>query len=184
MARRRSWIATLVLGIPMVVGAQAPRAAADAAIARARAALAPIASIVGEWEGDATVTAGPGRVVRVRQREEISWGASGTMLFIRGTGRSTDAATLGAVLFEAAATAWFDESTGRVRMQAHNDGRVLTVDVDVRPDTLVWGFDTPGGRVRYTIASGNNVFHEIGEFLRPGAPPVRTLEMTLARQKR
>ena len=46
----------------------------------------------------------------------------------------------------------------------------------------VTGIVTGGGRVRYTIALSNDTFHEIGEFLRPGAPPIRTIEMTLKRK--
>jgi hypothetical protein len=183
------------LSVPLLVGsllvgaivaprparAQESPAAREASIARAKAALAPIAAIVGRWEGDAYPTRGPGQTMHILQQEDIAWGAGGTVLMIRGTGRSLEAADKGAIVFEAAAIAWFDPALGRVRMQTHTDGRTLVVDPEIRPDTLIWGFDTPGGRVRYTIAVGNDTFHEIGEFLRPGAPPVRTLEMRLRR---
>jgi hypothetical protein len=38
--------------------------------------------------------------------------------------------------------------------------------------------------VRYTIAYNADRWHEIGEFLREGAPPFRTIEMDLRRPVR
>ncbi len=118
----------------------------------------------------------------IRQGEDITWGASQTVLMIKRTGRSLDAAPRGEIVFEAAAVAWYDAATDKLRMQTHTDGRSLVVDAEVRRDTLIWSFPAGGGEVRYTIAVGNDTFHEIGEFLRPGAAPVKTFEMTLKRK--
>jgi hypothetical protein len=57
----------------------------------------------------------------------------------------------------------------------------VAADVEIRPDTMVWGFAVPGGRVRYVIALTDQTWHETGEFIRDGAPPVRTIEMRLRR---
>jgi hypothetical protein len=54
--------------------------------------------------------------------------------------------------------------------------------VQVRPDTLEWELAVPGGRVRYVIAFAGTVWHEVGHFLRDGAPPVQIIEMRLRRQ--
>jgi hypothetical protein len=162
---------------------QDPRAAAQtaAAIARARTALAPLMPLVGEWEGEATAMTGPGRTLRIRQHEDVGVGASGTVLIIRGTGRGTEGESAGQVIFEAAAIIWFDAAAGRLRMQTHRDGQSVEPTLELRPDTLVWGFDVPGGRIRYTIAFDKERWHEVGEFIRPGAEPVRTIDLRLAR---
>jgi hypothetical protein len=170
----------LCLSAPLL--AQDPRAAATAAaIAKAKAALAPLAPIVGQWEGDASAMIGPGRTLRIRQSEDIEWGAGETVILIKGTGRGIEAPTAGQVVFEAAGIIWFDAEAGRVRMMTHRDGQAVEPTLDIRPDTLIWGFPVPGGRVRYTIAFGNDTWHEIGEFLREGAPPITTAELTLRR---
>ncbi len=160
----------------------ARRAAIEATIAKGRAALTPIAAIVGEWEGDARILAGEGAPMTVRQSESIAWGAGETVVMIRGTGRSVEAVNRGAIVFEAAAIVWSDAAGDSLRMRTFRDGRSLAVDVEVHGDTLVWGFPSSGGRVRYTIVARGDTYHEIGEFMRPGAPPIKTIEMTLRRK--
>lgn len=179
MYRRLLFTATFAL-LPFSLLAQDPRAAATAAaIARARTALAPLAPLSGQWEGEANAMMGPGRTLRIRQSEDVTWGAGGTVLIIKGTGRGTEGPTAGAVIFEAAALLWFDPDSGRVRMTAHRDGQSVEPSLEFRPDTLIWGFAVPGGRVRYVIAFTNETWVETGEFLREGAPPVRTIELRL-----
>lgn len=161
------------------LGAQAPNPAAQ--IARARTALAPVMQLVGKWEGDARVVEGPGEPLLVRQSEDIITGASGTIIFIRGTGRDP---RTNAINFEAAATLWFDPEAGRLRMRTHRDGRSVEPELEVKQDTLVWGFSVPGGRVRYVIALTDSTWHEVGYYERQGAAPVRTIEMRLRRTAR
>jgi len=157
---------------------------APARTARAREALAPLAALIGEWEGPATAMVGPGRTRTFTQHELVAWGSLGTVIVVRGTGRSTEAANVGAIEFEATGIIWVDEETGKVTMRTHRDGRSIQPDIEVRPDTIVWGFAVPGGRVRYTIAFGGDSWHEVGEFIRDGAAPIRTMEMRLARKRR
>jgi hypothetical protein len=161
---------------PLVTQAQAPNAGALAQ--RSRDALAPIAKIVGQWSGEARVLEGPGEAIRVRQSEDVSFGAAGTVIQIRGTGRNpaTDA-----ISFEAVAMLWFDPQQGKVRMRSHRDGNSIEPEVELRPDTLVWGFQMPAGRVRYVIALSDSAWHEVGTFERSGAAPIQILDMRLRR---
>lgn len=161
------------------VAAQAPSPAA--LIERSRSALAPIMKMVGQWEGEARVVEGPGEPIRVLQSEDILAAASGTIIFIRGTGRNPQTR---AINFEAAATVWFDAETNRTRMRTHRDGRSVEPDLEVKTDTLIWGFAVPGGRVRYVIALTDSTWHEIGTYERAGAAPVQTIEMRLRRTRR
>ncbi len=170
------------LVLPTLSLAQDPAQAA--AIRTAKAALSPIARIVGQWEGSATMSTGPAASMTVRQSENIEWAADSTLIIIRGTGRSTEAADKGKIVFEAAAMMWYDADSSKVRMRTFQGGRSLEARVTVRQDTVVWGFPATAGEVRYTIAFDNERWHEIGEFIRPGAPPIRTIEMLLKRVKR
>lgn len=165
-----------LLCIAPTLDAQAPDPAALAR--RSREALAPIQRIVGQWEGQARAWEGPGEPIVVRQHEDVVFGAQGTVIQIRGTGRDPGD---GRVIFAAAATLWFDLQENRVRMRTHRDGNSVEAEVEIRPDTLVWGFPAAGGRVRYVIALTDSTWHEVGTFTREGMGSARTLEMHLRR---
>lgn len=172
----------VLLLMPMAAGAQGRGAPPEAA--RARAALAPLAALVGEWEGDARVTTGPGQTITVRQYEYVTFGAGSTVLMIRGIGREAEPPGSGAIVFEAAATIWFDPDAEKLRMRAHRaEGISVEPDIEVRPDTIVWGFPVPGGRIRYTITYSDTSWHEVGHFLREGSPPIPTVDMRLRKVK-
>lgn len=167
--------------LPASSHAQSRNPQAEANLARARAAMAPLAGLVGKWSGEADVTVGRGQKRRIAQSEDIAWGAGETVIVVRGTGRSTEAADEGSIVFEAAALLWFDAEQGRVRMQTHRDGDSVEPEIEIKPDTLVWSFEVPGGRVRYVIAIDGDRWHETGHYVRAGAPAVNMIDMRLRR---
>lgn len=179
---RLSAIRLLLLMVPGLALAQDPAAAARTE--RARAALAPLSKILGQWQGSATAMMGPSQTMQINQHEDVVAGAGGTVFFIRGTGRGTEGATAGSIVFEAAALIWFDGEQNRLRMTSHRDGRSVDAELEIQPDTLVWGFPVPGGRVRYTLALSERTWHEVGHFLRAGAAPIPIIEMRLDRLPR
>jgi hypothetical protein len=181
--RASSLVAVALLSLATTAAAQR-RPDAEQSIARAKAALAPFAILAGTWDGEARASTGRGQWMAVAQHEEVEWHSFGTVLLVRGTGRGTDGARKGEIVFEALATIWYDPEQDKVRMRTHNDGGSLEPAVEVRPDTIVWGFPVQGGRVRYTIAIKDGEWHEVGEFLREGAPPVVTVDMRLRRTGR
>ncbi len=170
---------TAVLAVTFAHSLSAQDPAAAQAVARARTALAPVAWMVGEWEGEASGVAGPGQQFTVNQHEDVQYGASETILMIRGTGRDPSS---GATVFEAAAILWVDEQ-GKLAMRSHRDGRSVVADVEMQGDTLVWGFEVPGGRVRYRIWHGaDDTWEEDGEFLAGGRSVMRLIRMSLRRK--
>lgn len=176
-------VAGLLLSTAVRPALHAQDPAAAARIAKARAALAPVARMVGQWEGIADATVGPGQRLRIAQSEDISWGASETVLIIRGTGRGTTGADSGRVIFEAAALVWYDPEADRIRMVSHRDGQSVEPRFEVRADSIRWGFDVPGGRVEYAIVIADDTWHEVGHFVREGAPPFPIVEMRLRRRR-
>jgi len=185
MRRRGSvFIPAILLGLALsAASSQGQDPGAAARVARLRAIIAPMGALAGEWEGEGRVTTGPGRPLVVRQTEQVAWGAGRTVLFIRGTGYSTDAATKDSVVFEAAAVAWADAPTGKIRMRAYRDGLEVDADLAIRPDTIEWGFAVPGGRVRYVIALTADTWHEVGHFVREGGGEFPIVELRLRRKK-
>jgi len=168
----------LLAALPSVMLAQG-----DAA--KAKAALAPFAKLVGQWEGDAHVTIVPGQPAQVvRQHEDIQLTNGGTVLKVHGVGRSTDAATKGNVVFEANATVWYDNALNKLRMSAKTaTGDSTEASIELRPDTLIWGFPVQAGRIRFTIAYSTTDWYEVGHFIREGMPPIPTIEMRLKKIK-
>lgn len=174
----RWWLFALFVAAPLDAQAQSRNAGALAQ--RSRDALAPIARIVGQWAGEARVVEGPGEPIRVRQSEDVAFGAANTVIVIRGTGRDpqTDA-----ISFEAVAMLWYDPQQGKVRMRSHRDGNSIEPEVEVRTDTLVWSFAMSAGRVRYVIALSDSTWHEVGTFERANAAPMPILDMRLRRAR-
>lgn len=52
----------------------------------------------------------------------------------------------------------------------------------MRGDTLIRGFPSGPRRVRSSTTVQGDSYHEIGEFTRPGVPPIKTIEMTWRRE--
>lgn len=181
----RRVFAVTAVALPLSAFSQGrPSLDANPVAARARAALAPFAALVGKWEGEATSMNGPGSSSKYRQYEDVVFGAGKTVLIVRGTGRAAEGANKGEIVYEAAATIWFDADSGKLRMRAHRaEGIAVSADVELRPDTLAWGFPITGGRVRYVLAYSATDWHEVGQFHRDGAPPFTFVDMRLTRTK-
>ena len=153
--------------------------------AKAKAALAPFAKLVGTWEGDARVTLVPGQPAQVvRQLEEIQLTNDGTVLKVHGVGRATEGPQKGNVVFEANATAWFDPQMNKLRMVAKTaTGDSTEASLEFKPDTLIWGFPIQGGRIRFTIAYSDTDWHEVGHFITANGQQFPTVEMRLKKKK-
>ena len=174
----RRAVVSLLVTIPLSLPAQAPGMPDGS---KERAGLAPLARLVGHWEGDATAMLGPNETKLVRQFEEVVFGAGSTVLMVRGTGRLKDG-NPGTIVYEAAATIWYDASAQKLRMRAHRmEGIAVEPDIELRGDTLTWGFNVMGGRIRYVTVFSDTEWHEVGHFLRDGAPPAKTMEMRVKR---
>jgi hypothetical protein len=145
---------------------------------RERAAIAPLTKLVGVWEGPGSAMTGPGQMRSALQREVVELGAGGTVLIVRGTGVLKEEANR--VIHDAVATIWFDAAANKLKMRAHRmEGVVVEPDLELKGDTLVWGFAVAGGRIRYTTVFSSTDWHEVGHFIREGAAPILTMEMRL-----
>jgi len=153
--------------------------------AKAKAALAPFMKLVGQWEGDARVMLVPGQPAQVvRQREDITLIDGGTKLKIVGIGRSTEPGARDSVVFRASGTLWYDNALNKLRLVAQANGSEnVEADIQVKPDTLIWGFPVQGGRIRFTIAYSNTDWHEVGHFLMQNGAAIPTVDMRLKKVK-
>ena len=140
-----------------------------------------LAFLAGEWEGDAWMQMGPDRRETVTQRERVGWVAGGEVLLIQGQGRQGDQVVHDAV----AAIAWDPQARDYVIWTYRaGGGPSHAPTIEVGENRVVWGFDAPGRKVRFTIRldeSGRWV--ESGEWSGDGGTTWRPFfGMTLTRK--
>jgi hypothetical protein len=146
--------------------AQSSNAAADGEVAQAQKAMARVAFLVGEWEGEGWIIRGPEGRTAFRQKENITLGANGTAITLRGEGSVLDSASgRWQVVFEAGGLLTYDAAEKRYKMlNAGGNGRALSLEPEIRDNGMTWGFDLPGSRIRYVISHPpDGSFTEIGE---------------------
>ena len=141
--------------------------------------------LLGDLTGEAWVQMGPGKPQYVIQNEKVTSKVGGKAFLIEGLGREklADGAT-GKVVHETIGLITWDEAKKTYRFIAHvADKPSVDTTLDLTaPNTAVWGFDTPQGKVRYTIRlTEKGEWNEVGEFSRDGSKWLTFFEMTLAR---
>jgi hypothetical protein len=153
--------------------------------AKAKAALAPLAKLVGKWDGEARVSLIPGATPQVvRQHYDVTSGPGGSTLNLRGIGRVTTPAGKDSVVLQVNATLYYDDALGRLRVRAKvAQGDSVLAEVEQRPDTLIWGFPIQAGRVRFTIAYSNTDWHEVGHFVMANGQSIPTVDMRLKKAR-
>lgn len=143
--------------------------------------------LAGEWKGEAWIQMGPGKPSHAIQTERVTPKAGGAALLIEGLGRAKkDDGTAGDVVHEAVALVRWDEQAKQYRMSTAVAGRGTAEPwLEVRGQNhLVWGLDTPQGKVRYTITlNERGEWFEIGEHSRDGEKWMKFFEMTLQKVK-
>lgn len=158
------------------VGYVAPDTAAK------RAAMEKLAFIVGDWEGEAVAYMGPGRQIRLWQREWVRPKLKGQILAVEGVGRELTASGPKDTLFNAWAVIDWDPTRGYFMRSNVLDGRVGEFPVELKENGFVWGTAVPGGKIRYTMTlTPQGEWHEKGEFTRDEQRWFPTMEMRLKR---
>lgn len=158
---------------------------AQANSAKAKAALAPLQKLVGQWDGEARVSLIPGATPQVvRQHYDVTAGPGGTTLNLKGIGRATTPAGKDSVVFQASATLFYDDAVGKLRVHAKlAQGDSVLADAEQRPDTLIWGFPLQAARIRFTIAYSNTDWHEVGQLITAQGQAIPTVDMKLKKTK-
>lgn len=167
-------VAALAAGT-VFVGAQAQPASSPAALEKMKA----LEFMIGEWQGDAWMQMGPDRRETAQQHELIEWQAGGEVLLIQGRGESE-----GKPVHQALAAITWDARANRYDMWTYRAGSgSVRPSIEVGDRRVVWGFDVPNGKVRYTISlDGEGRWTEIGEHSSDGGSTWRQFfGMTLRR---
>ena len=175
--RIAGWTLTVVTGLCAVqsLGAQRPGAgeAADSAMAH-------LAWLAGEWEGEGESRSPQGRSVAT-VRESVESRLNGRVLVIEGIGREPSADGTGRVVHHAFGVLTYDPERGQYAFRALRDGGVIDAETSLADGVFTWGFQIPGGRIRFHIRQVNGEWHETGEYSADGTTWRKMLEMKLRR---
>lgn len=151
----------------------------------ARARMAPLRWLVGEWSGPASVTSG-GRSFTLTQRETVQEAASGTVLLVQGRGSMTLANGTERNVFQAAGLLTYDVGAGKFTwVSSGGTGHLGVTEALVTGSSFVWSLArSEGKKTRYTISqTAAGEWYELGEESADGASWTKTFEMTLKRQR-
>jgi hypothetical protein len=142
------------------------------------------ASWTGRWQGEGSMQMGPGEPKKSSVDERIDYKLDGMILQVEGIGKAVDPSTKQeSVVHHAFAILSFDKGTNQYKFRTYlKDGRSTQAWFNVISDNnYQWGFDTPQGKIRYTIVMnpGAKTWNEIGEFSADGTTWRKFLEMNL-----
>jgi hypothetical protein len=169
------FLAALALSVPA-----APAMAQEtdhAAIAAQQAAMKKIGWMFGVWRGPGSgvTRAGP---YQVTQTERIGPMLDGTVIVLEGKGYNPD----GSVGFNAFAVISYDVPTRRYLMRSYALGHQGDFELKLTGTGYIWEIPAgPGAIIRYTMTLKDGVWNEVGDYIAPGQPPRRVIEMNLNR---
>ncbi|MEJ7604214.1 MAG: hypothetical protein WKG01_40490 [Kofleriaceae bacterium] len=132
----------------------------------------------GVWRGKASGTLPSGARYEVTQTERMGPMLGGDVIVIEGRGYAAD----GSTGFNALAIASWNEHTRKYELRSYAQGRAGTFELVLTANGYSW--EVPAGPeavMRFTATLTDRSWHEIGEYVVVGQPPVQRFEMTLER---
>lgn len=141
---------------------------------------------IGNWKGEGSMQTPTGETKTSKVDEKIESKLDGSVLLVEGVGKHTDATTnTESVVHHALAVLSYDNTTNQYKMKSWlKDGKSTDAWFNVTGENnYQWGFDTPKGKIRYTIALNptEKKWNEIGEFSRDGNQWRKFFEMNLTK---
>lgn len=149
----------------------------DTRLAAQRDAMAALASLDGEWRGTSTFHAPNGKTYVSPHTERIGPFLDGTVKVIEGRSYKPD----GSLAFNAFAIVSYDPDTQAYHFRSYAMGHANDFPFEATADGFAWETTSDRGTTRYTTTIEDGTWHEVGERIVPGQPPVRFIELKLQR---
>ena len=144
-----------------------------------RSEMSKLSSLVGQWKGTGWIKSGPKREF-FNGTETVQSKIDGLALLIEGKFANPE----GIVTHETLAVLSPGEKGGDYRFKTYlANGISGDQYFKIIPNAFEWGFQFPGGNIRYTIKIENDTWTETGEFSRDAKLWIQTFEMTLKKVK-
>jgi hypothetical protein len=173
--KRKFLLATVVL----LAGFMNVSAQENANIEVRRGEVKKLESMVGQWKGSGWIQQG-GKRETFTGTETVQRKLDGLALLVEG--RFTNAE--GKVIHETLAVLDFNAKDTKYRFRTYlGTGASGEHDFKLNADGYEWGFQIPGGMIRYTIKTANNVWFETGEYSKDGKSWLKFFEMQLEKMK-
>lgn len=168
---------SLILAILLAQSAAPPPAMWNPAVRMEaqREAMKKLDFLDGTWRGPATASDAPGPLV---QTERVGPLLDGTVKLVEGRGYDAR----GKTAFNAFAIISYDPVKRAYSLRSYSTGFVGDYPLTVRPDGFSWSHPAgPGASIRYTATVKDGEWHEVGERIAEGSPPVKAVELRVRR---
>lgn len=159
----------LLLLAPLVLSAQAKPTRAEA--------MARLSFMRGTWVGEAKGLALDGTRYTVTQTERMGPMLGGDIIVVEGRGIKAD----GSTGFNAFGIVSWDAQAGKYEFRSYAMGYAATFPLTPTTEGYSWEMPIGPGVIRYTATVKEGQWHEVGERIFPGQPPVTIFEMKLKR---
>jgi hypothetical protein len=180
--QRRPALIAAVLALPLILSVQASAAPqrpdAEALMASQRAAMESLSFMDGAWRGPAWAVTADGKRHDLTQTERVGTLLGGTVKLVEGRGYEAD----GRTGFNALGVISYNPATKQYSMQSYASRQAGAFPFRATGNGFVWQIPAgPGAVVRFTATFEGGNWHEIGERVAEGAPPIKIFEMRLKR---
>lgn len=170
-------LAALSLAAAVPTGALAQMPDPAPRLAAQREALARLSFLDGVWRGSAVSTTREGRHELV-QTERVGAFLGGTVRVVEGRGYEAD----GSVGFNALGIISYEPDTQAYSIAATAQSRSGVYPLRLTDTGFIWEMPAgPGGLIRYTTVIRDGTWQEVGDYIAPGRPPFRIVELNLRR---
>jgi hypothetical protein len=173
--KMKALILALLLASP--AAAQPPAGPWDPAarMAAQREAMKRLDFLDGAWRGPAQASDAPSPLV---QTERVGPLLDRTVKLVEGRGYDAE----GRTVFNAFAIISYDPVKRAYALRTYSTGFVGDYPLTVRPDGFSWSHPAgPGATMRYTATVRDGEWHEVGERVAEGSPPVKAIELRVRR---
>jgi hypothetical protein len=144
-----------------------------------RAEMKKLDSLAGQWKGSGWIQQGAKRET-FTGTENVQRKIDGLALLVEGKFSNAE----GKAIHETLAVLSFDPKAKNYRFRTYlASGMSGEHDFKLLADSYEWGFQFPGGTIRYIIKTNNDVWLETGEFSKDGKTWMKFFEMKLEKVK-
>ena len=167
-------LAGAIAVIPASVPAQEVRAD------RGMAAMQKLSFWEGRWEGEGWMRRGPDAPSRFRSLELVEARLNGRVMLVEGLHHA--ATNPDELVHHALGVVSFDPESGAYRFRTHlSSGQSGDFGMRLEDGAVVWGMETPRGKIRYTILVQDAEWHEVGHLSPDGETWSQFFQMDLKR---
>ncbi|MDQ8185768.1 hypothetical protein [Pelagicoccus sp. SDUM812002] len=148
-----------------------------------QSAMQSVSVMAGDWTGSSWTVSPDGSRKNAQMHETIQWKLENTVLLIEGVGKNEQ----GDNAHHALGILSFEPFSKTYQLNSHiAEGLSTTASFEVvlPNEKFLWGYEVPGGEIRFTITLSQNGthWHEKGEFSPDGTNWYPTMEMNLDKE--